>query len=174
MKLLFLPAAGHSLLPLPEGPLPAVVCGCQSCLWKWGPREGCPCVLPLSAIFLLLSCFWRDLKDKSQEQAMEATGCRLSTVLCQLCFVNFGLVFFFTLIKYENYFFCNNLIENPLNFSENLNMFWFAEVFCFPKGPEGSGGEARFAEAAVCRTVYVFLCICLFFWLLVFFSTVLC
>lgn len=31
------------------------------------------------------------------------------------------------------------------------------KVFCFLKGSEGNGGEASFAEAAVCRTVY-YLC----------------
>lgn len=59
-------ASSKSLPATPEEPLPAVVSGCEwlSCLWKWGSREGCPCVLPLSAIFLLLCCFQRDLRDK--------------------------------------------------------------------------------------------------------------
>lgn len=35
------------------------------------------------------------------------------------------------------------------------------KVFCFHKGPEENGREAAFAEAAVCRTVYVFMYICL-------------
>lgn len=36
------------------------------------------------------------------------------------------------------------------------------KVFCFPEGPEGNGEEASLTEAAVCRTVYIFMYICLF------------